>query len=644
MIVRPSAEDSGPEARGEPAIDDDDGSRALAVGIRDPASLEDGDAEGRQRSLRHEPHLGLRRAGAGELRVSGRRVGHGHARPARQAAGEARGADAGQARDRCQGAPEERGALRRARVRGGGQRQAQGQNAGGGEAGLRASQREIRAAEETRADEQHDAERRLQRAGGRRARGSGRRRRRGRRSAVARRARAATTRSRARLQREGRSTTADGRGEGDRARIDGGALEARDLCGEHASRMRDEEHRAEEQAGAATQRGEHERLGEELAHEAGSSGSERGSERELVPAGGAARQQQAGDVRARDQDEEDDRAGQHRQRRPPVAEQRVGERAGRDREAGVALGILALERRPIAVELGSRRFDGDARREPRDDVERPARPVGERLLHERKQDAGVLEKERVAGDDADDLVRARPRRRMRRPTIPGRGRTATSTGPPIGARRASRLPRGPRLHGSRGRRAVARPRVRVRSQDTQAAGTRAAPPSPSSTADPVMIPDMLSNERLRARQSRKSMYEAPTPSGLFTGWSDPTRSRRSGAAVGKRTKQHRVDDAEDGDRTLRCRARRSRRRRRRTRDSARSFGAHTGRRRRRSAWEIPPVDPLISIAVGSDPRATYSARKSRVVSRAMRITRRRVARRWEAFVRNRTRTIAAAAA
>jgi hypothetical protein len=64
-----------------------------------------------------------------------------------------------------------------------------------------------------------------------------------------------------------------------------------------------------------------------------------------------------------------------------------------------------------------------------------------------------------------------------------------------------------------------------------------------------MTAETLSNERERSRQSRKSMYEAPTPSGLFVGCSDAQPARdASGRAVGERTQENRVGHTEDGDR------------------------------------------------------------------------------------------------
>ena len=69
---------------------------------------------------------------------------------------------------------------------------------------------------------------------------------------------------------------------------------------------------------------EHETLGHELPNHARARGAKRGADRDLALAGGASRQQKIGDVRARDQQHERDRAQQRvAQREEPPRELRT---------------------------------------------------------------------------------------------------------------------------------------------------------------------------------------------------------------------------------------------------------------------------------------------------------------------------------
>ena len=78
----------------------------------------------------------------------------------------------------------------------------------------------------------------------------------------------------------------------------------------------------EETRGAAQQR-EHERLGDDLPHQPGAAGAERGADGELASPRGRAAEHQVRQVGAGDEQDEADRAGQHRERALDAADHLV---------------------------------------------------------------------------------------------------------------------------------------------------------------------------------------------------------------------------------------------------------------------------------------------------------------------------------
>ena len=74
------------------------------------------------------------------------------------------------------------------------------------------------------------------------------------------------------------------------------------------------------QPGEAAGGREHQAFGEHLAHQPAALGAKRGAHADLALARGASRQQQVGDVDARDEQHERDRADQREQRRPQLAD------------------------------------------------------------------------------------------------------------------------------------------------------------------------------------------------------------------------------------------------------------------------------------------------------------------------------------
>ena len=78
---------------------------------------------------------------------------------------------------------------------------------------------------------------------------------------------------------------------------------------ERQQRHRDaDQQRGQSDAGHAAERAEHQAFGQQLRHDAPAAGAQRGAHGDLLASRGAPRQQQVGDVRARDQQHQDHRA------------------------------------------------------------------------------------------------------------------------------------------------------------------------------------------------------------------------------------------------------------------------------------------------------------------------------------------------
>ena len=129
----------------------------------------------------------------------------------------------------------------------------------------------------------------------------------------------------------------DDRGERQHAPVDADAgpvdADARNVAGVDGQQRADADH-ADHQPEHAAHRRQHDALGQQLPHDAAAAGADRGADRDLALADGRAHQQQVGDVGARDQQDEGDRAQQHPQRRSDVADDDLLHR--RDAEAALA--------------------------------------------------------------------------------------------------------------------------------------------------------------------------------------------------------------------------------------------------------------------------------------------------------------------
>ena len=143
---------------------------------------------------------------------------------------------------------------------------------------------------------------------------------------------------------------------------------------------------AEEEPADRAQAREHEALGQHLADEPALPRAERGADRQLAIAAGGAHQQQVGDVRARDEQHQQDEDLEEVERRPEIADELIADRHGVAAEAARARERLPLrqafehaidDRLHLRVDLLDRR----ARLEPRDHLaELVAAPLVGHLL------------------------------------------------------------------------------------------------------------------------------------------------------------------------------------------------------------------------------------------------------------------------
>jgi hypothetical protein len=154
-------------------------------------------------------------------------------------------------------------------------------------------------------------------------------------------------------------------GDGDRAAVEREVGVRGQRRGREAAQQPQPRH-GERHADHAAGERQHGTLGQELAHEAAAPGAERGPHRELLAARDGARQERAGEVGARDEEDERRTRHEHQQRRARVADHRVAHGQGAHAGAGGVLRLLARDRLPDGGRLAAGRVDGDARPEPRD--------------------------------------------------------------------------------------------------------------------------------------------------------------------------------------------------------------------------------------------------------------------------------------
>ena len=141
--------------------------------------------------------------------------------------------------------------------------------------------------------------------------------------------------------------------EAEHAEIDARLLEPRNTLRTHRQHRPQERERQPESGRHAGER-QHSRLREQLAHETAASRPERGPDRQLPSADGAAGDEQVGDVGAGDEEHEHARTQQQEEERPVIADVRIDDRPhGR--------GVLGDWRRAVRIRFG-RRLHGSNRR------------------------------------------------------------------------------------------------------------------------------------------------------------------------------------------------------------------------------------------------------------------------------------------
>ena len=166
------------------------------------------------------------------------------------------------------------------------------------------------------------------------------------------------------------------------------------------------DHDAQRSAEHAEDRG----LDDELGHDARPGRTEGGAHRELAPAGGAAHQEQVGDVGAGDEQHQPDRSQQQAQHRGGAPADFLGQRA--HVHAGVGAVRIRIRHAQLpgdGLEVVGNLPDGDSRFHPSDDSKKALGPVGPAGIGgrgERHHDLAVAhERHEVRAQDADDPER-----------------------------------------------------------------------------------------------------------------------------------------------------------------------------------------------------------------------------------------------
>ena len=131
-------------------------------------------------------------------------------------------------------------------------------------------------------------------------------------------------------------------GERHRGAVDPDVGEARRSLG-RSGNQRPQECGCQQQAECTAGCGQHRAVDEQLGREAHTATAESGANREVVLSCRAARDEQAGDVRARDQQQAGDRTEQREQRRPYVGHHAGRERLDQDADRRVGRRILPFE-------------------------------------------------------------------------------------------------------------------------------------------------------------------------------------------------------------------------------------------------------------------------------------------------------------
>jgi hypothetical protein len=160
----------------------------------------------------------------------------------------------------------------------------------------------------------------------------------------------------------------------------------------------------EGEAGDATKQREEQALGEQLAHRAPGTRSERRADRELARPRGAARHQQRRQVRARDEQHEDRRRHQDEQRLSHAPDEEITQRIQANRHPFVVVGICLLELCGNRTHLRACLLQRHLGPQSRDDVLGPTAATVRRVRNEVSPQLTIeLAREtQTGGEDADD--------------------------------------------------------------------------------------------------------------------------------------------------------------------------------------------------------------------------------------------------
>ena len=173
--------------------------------------------------------------------------------------------------------------------------------------------------------------------------------------------------SRRRQAEEGARHHARGEREEEDEGIDSRVGEPRDLGRRHVQQRTDRPGRQREPE-RPSQNGQQEALGQELLDEPAAAGPERRTDRELpLPRRGAC-EQQVCDVGAGQEEDEADRAEEHPEHRPDLAEHRLGKRDRRRSLSAVSSRMVFLELGHDAIEIGAGGAQRDAGGQPPQDA------------------------------------------------------------------------------------------------------------------------------------------------------------------------------------------------------------------------------------------------------------------------------------
>ena len=205
----------------------------------------------------------------------------------------------------------------------------------------------------------------------------------------------------------------------------------------------------DQQAAGGAEQAERRALGQHLPHQLLSIRANRRAQGELTQPAGAVRQQEVRDVRARDEQDDDDRRAEQKDDRPRFADHRFEERIHLHALIGVARRELLLEARGNGFDLGARLLHRHAVLQTRDGADEVAAAIRLRGIEtKRREDVGGpfgidLEMTEIAGRMpitvagiafsvicCPTIVGSAPKRRRQKPSLNSATRRRRDDRPP----------------------------------------------------------------------------------------------------------------------------------------------------------------------------------------------------------------------